>query len=125
MKPRTIILLIAIAVFAVALGVNFSGNSSTYTTFAEAKKSGDQVHIVGTWVNRESANYDASQDLFVFALQDTMGNTATVHYQDPKPMDFEKAEKVVVIGAFENPDIFKAEKIIMKCPSKYEDKEVK
>ena len=40
-------------------------------------------------------------------------------------MDFEKAERVVVIGHFETPEVFDAEKIIMKCPSKYGEEEIK
>ncbi|MBX7242084.1 MAG: cytochrome c maturation protein CcmE [Bacteroidia bacterium] len=125
MKPRSILLLVIIALFTVVLAVSFSGNSSSYTTFGEAKKSGGTVHIVGSWVNRESANYDASRDIFTFSLQDTTGTVSPVSYHDPKPNDFDKAEKIVVIGKFETPDVFTADKIIMKCPSKYGDKEVK
>lgn len=125
MKPGTIILLIVIAVFTAVLAVSFSGSSSTYTTFSDAKKSGSTVHIVGSWVNREQANYDSGNDAFTFFLQDTLGTIQQVLYRDPKPNDFEKAEKIVVIGKFEEPAIFTAEKIVMKCPSKYGDKEVK
>jgi cytochrome c-type biogenesis protein CcmE len=125
MKSGTIILLVAIAIFTAVLAVSFSGSSSTYTTFSDAKKSGSTVHIVGSWVNREQANYDATQDAFTFFLQDTLGAIQQVLYRDPKPNDFEKAEKIVVIGKFEQPEVFTAEKIVMKCPSKYGDKEVK
>ncbi len=125
MKPTSIILLIFIALFTVGLAVNFSGNSSTYTTFAEAKKSQDRVHIVGKWTRKEESNYDTSNDIFTFYLEDTTGVAAKVAYHDPKPMDFEKAERVVIIGHFETPEIFDAEKIIMKCPSKYGEEEIK
>jgi cytochrome c-type biogenesis protein CcmE len=35
-----------------------------------------------------------------------------------KPQDFERSEKLVLIGKMEN-DTFYASKILMKCPSKY------
>lgn len=125
MKPSSIILLVVIALFTAVLAVSFSGQSSSYTTFTDAKQSGSTVHIVGSWVNREQSAYDTSHDIFTFSLQDTMGVISTVAYHDPKPNDFEKAEKIVVIGKFETPDVFTADKIVMKCPSKYGDKEVK
>ena len=35
------------------------------------------------------------------------------------PDGFKNSEKIVVTGSFNN-DLFVAEKILMKCPSKYE-----
>ncbi|RZJ76982.1 MAG: cytochrome c maturation protein CcmE, partial [Flavobacterium sp.] len=37
-----------------------------------------------------------------------------------KPQDFERSEKLVLIGQMNN-DTFYASKILMKCPSKYND----
>lgn len=124
MKISSIVILAAIAIFAVALGVNFAGNTSLYTVFPAAKKSGDNVHIVGQWVDREQASYDNTRDLFRFVLQDTLGNKAWVEYNDPQPQNFEQAERVVVIGQYKD-NAFHADKIVMKCPSKYEETEVK
>ena len=120
MKPGKIILLAVVAIFLVALGLNFSKNASIYTDFSTAKASEKQVHIVGEWVNRESAQYDAQRDLFTFYLQDTTQFTELVHYYDPKPNNFEQAEKVVIVGGYKN-EQFIADKIVMKCPSKYEE----
>ncbi len=123
MKTTHIVLLIALAVFAVALGVNFSSQASIYTDFATAKASGDQVHIVGSWVNRDQAEYIQERDLFTFYLQDTLQVVEKVHYFDPKPINFESAEKIVLIGSYKE-DGFVADKIVMKCPSKYEDTDI-
>lgn len=123
MKTTHIILLVALAVFAVALGVNFSSNASIYTDFATAKASNKQVHIVGAWVNRDQAQYDPSRDLFTFYMQDTLQAVEQVHYYDPKPSNFENAEKVVVIGGYEG-EQFVADQIVMKCPSKYEEDDI-
>jgi cytochrome c-type biogenesis protein CcmE len=41
------------------------------------------------------------------------------------PPDFSRAEQVVVIGAYKDQDLFVADKILMKCPSKYQETELK
>jgi cytochrome c-type biogenesis protein CcmE len=41
-----------------------------------------------------------------------------VIYNGAKPQDFEMSEQIVVTGRAEN-GVFKADKILMKCPSKY------
>jgi cytochrome c-type biogenesis protein CcmE len=119
MKIQHIIILIAMAVLVAFLGVNFSQSASIYTDFATARQTSKDVHIVGRWVNRESASYDASQDLFTFHLEDTLSQVQQVYYYDPKPINFEQAEKVVIVGGFRKGQ-FVADKIIMKCPSKYD-----
>lgn len=120
MKPGKIVLLVVIAIFLVALGINFSQNASVYTDFASAKASQKSVHVVGEWVDREQANFDAEKVLFTFYLQDTTQNVELVHLYEPKPNNFEQAEKVVVVGGYKG-DKFIADKIVMKCPSKYEE----
>lgn len=123
MKTTHIIALVGLAVFVVILGLNLSESASIYTDFQTAKLEEKPVHIVGTWVQREAANYDERQDLFRFYLQDTTAHTELVHYYDPKPINFETAEKVVVIGEYRQQG-FVADKIIMKCPSKYEPESI-
>jgi len=95
------------------------GEATSYSNFKEAKSTGEMVHVAGTWINREEANYDHNRDLFTFWMQDTLQNIAQVHYNDPMPTNFESAEKVVCVGSFQS-EVFVAEKILMKCPSKYE-----
>jgi len=41
-----------------------------------------------------------------------------VIYSGTQPQDFERSEKLVLIGKMSN-DTFYASKILMKCPSKY------
>ena len=123
MKTSHIIILVALAVFVVALGVNLSGSVSIYTDFATAKQSQEKVHIVGTWVEREQATYDVNQDLFRFAMQDSLDQREWVNFYDPKPINFEQAEKVVIIGGYQG-ERFVADKIVTKCPSKYEPTDI-
>lgn len=123
MKIKQIAVLVALAVFVVVLGINFSNSASVYTGFSDPTAKSKQVHIVGKWIERDNAAYDPSRDLFQFTMQDTLGSVERVHYYDPKPTNFEQAEKVVVIGGYEGEN-FVAEKIVMKCPSKYEPTDI-
>lgn len=123
MKTRNIIGIVILALFTAGLLVSFAGNVSEYTDFATAQKRESEVHVVARWVKRSEANYDANRDLFSFYLQDTLGNIQKVHYHDPMPVNFEQADKVVVSGKYEN-GVFVADKVLMKCPSKYKESDV-
>jgi cytochrome c-type biogenesis protein CcmE len=57
-------------------------------------------------------------------VQDSLKNTEWVTYYDPKPSNFDQAEKVVLIGRYED-EGFVANEIVTKCPSKYEAEEPK
>ena len=125
MKTTHIVVLVALAVFLVALGLNLSESVSIYTDFATAKeKTGKQVHIAGKWTQREQAAYDPRRDLFTFSLQDTLQQTELVHFYDPKPANFEQAERIVLVGGYDQQQKFVADKIIMKCPSKYQTDDI-
>jgi len=120
MKTRSLIAIVLVALFTVVLISTQLSNQSYYSDFETARKTGDKVHIVATWVERDKAHYDPDNDIFTFYLQDTLNTVALVRYHDPKPPSFETAEKVVIEGKQEG-DIFVADKIFLKCPSKYED----
>ena len=117
-KPRTIISLIALVVFASLLLFSFGDQVGVYMHFAEAEASGTRAHVVGNWVQSETTHYDPEKNLFKFHLRDNQGAVREVHYRDPKPASFEDAEKIVVEG-YLNGGIFEADHILMKCPSKY------
>ncbi len=54
---------------------------------------------------------------------DQEGISQKVVYSDAKPQDFEKSEQLVVTGKSEG-EVFYAEQILMKCPSKYVEDEI-
>jgi cytochrome c-type biogenesis protein CcmE len=60
---------------------------------------------------------------FSFIMIDDKGKEQKVIYNEPMPQDFVKSEKVVVIGSYKA-DSFLASKILLKCPSKYQEKKV-
>ena len=119
-KPRTIISLIALVGFASLLLFSFGEQVGGYMHFSEAEASGARAHVVGYWVQPETARYDPEANLFTFHMQDDEGTVRKVHYHDTKPASFENAEKLVVEGRL-NGDVFEAEHILMKCPSKYSE----
>jgi len=124
------ILIIAIAVMII---VATAGDASTYVTFGEAKemaeKGSDQkIHVVGTLKKDEQGHIvgiESGSDKvsFSFILVDENQREQKVYYNEPMPADFTKSEQVVIIGAYQS-DVFVADKILLKCPSKYQEKEV-
>jgi cytochrome c-type biogenesis protein CcmE len=126
MKKTHIIL---IAVIAVAIGAIMStyGDASTYESFAVASAHpGKEYHVVGTLNKSKEKHYDPKQDAnyFSFYLIDESGTESKVILRGPEPPDFERSEKIVIIGSMAN-DHFEASKILLKCPSKYTDEGVK
>ena len=120
MKRKTIIGLVVMIGFASLLLLSFGDQVGGYMTFAEAEASGDRAHVVGQWAKPETARYDPASNLFTFHLEDEEKQVRLVHYQDPKPASFEDAEMIVIQGKLEG-EVFMADHILMKCPSKYND----
>lgn len=130
--------ILAIAVIAIAIGIIMSaaGDASVYVSFKEARERAAEgnttkVHVVGRLPRDNQKNimgleYNPTLDpnYFAFTLVDTNRIAQRVIYFNPKPQDFDKSEQVVITGAMRN-DIFVADKILLKCPSKYVETEVK
>ena len=134
MKKSHIIGIIIIAA-AIMIIMSTAGDASTYVDFGEAKElaedgSKSKVHVVGrlkkdTKGHIVGMQYDPLVDpnYFAFMLVDTNRVEQKVVYFNPKPQDFERSEQVVITGNMQN-DVFVADKILLKCPSKYVEKEV-
>ncbi len=125
------ILLIAMAVMVI---VSTAGDASTYVSFGEAqelaeKGNTDMIHVVGALKKDESGQpvgIQTSPDMlsFSFVMVDQDNLEQEVIYNEPMPMDFLRSEQVVVVGSYKK-NKFIADKILMKCPSKYQENEVK
>ncbi|MEM7659253.1 MAG: cytochrome c maturation protein CcmE [Bacteroidota bacterium] len=121
MKPFHIVIIVALAIFIAVVSIDLSTSASIYTDFATAKVAEKKVHIVGKWVQRDMVEETPYQ--FSFYLQDTLQEVELVHYYKGKPSNFEQAEKIVVVGGYEE-EGFVADNIVMKCPSKYEPTDI-
>lgn len=132
MKKTHIFGLIVIAI-ALTIVISTAGDASTYVSFDEAKEMADKgdknkIHVVGTLKKDNDGNVldiVASPDnrSFRFALIDENNEEQMVYHPNPMPTDFLRSEQVVVIGGFSN-ERFVADKILLKCPSKYQEEGV-
>ena len=124
------ILVIAVAIFIVIIT---AGDASSYVTFKEAKEmatngNNKKIHIVGQLTKSESGEItgiETGEDMvsFSFKMEDANKEIYQVYYNEPMPPDFQKSEQVVVIGSFKN-DVFVADDILLKCPSKYQEETI-
>lgn len=129
MKKSHIIGVVVIAV-AVAIIISTAGDASSYVTFDEAQArytngNTSGIHVVGELdkdAQGEVVGMITSQDKlsFTFIMVDENNRKQKVFYNEPIPPDFKRSEKVVVIGSY-NEDLFVADKILLKCPSKYQE----
>lgn len=119
MRPKTFLGIAFVGLFGYLVVDSFGSQVSGYETFTQAEE-GRRAHVVGTWVEAEPATYDPDRNVFSFTMADEDGTARRVVYANPKPASFEDAEQVVVEGRMAG-DVFEAEHILVKCPSKYND----
>ena len=119
MRKSAIIGLITIAI-CIGLLVSLNAETDNYSDFAKATTADREQHVIGRWEKSKGMHYDAAKDPnhFAFYMKDEKGKVNKVVLNGTKPQDFERSEKLVLIGKM-NKDTFYASKILMKCPSKY------
>lgn len=132
MKKSHILILVVIAV-AIGIIVSTSNDASTYVGFDEAlslSTSGNkkEIHVVGELKKDDEGHVigiteGADRVSFSFVMIDDTGKEQRVNYNQPMPADFLRSEKVVVIGSYHGGD-FNASKILLKCPSKYQEQKI-
>jgi cytochrome c-type biogenesis protein CcmE len=107
-----------------ALGLStFSRSMTQYVSFQEAKASPRTVQVMGA-LEKGTSQYDTASKTLHFTLHEANTNdTIPVSYTDVKPANFEDAVSIVAIGRFKD-GVFTAEKLLVKCPSKYQGEEV-
>lgn len=111
---------IIIAVIALSVGAySFLNNKIDYTDFNDAKYNVRKVQVCGQQIKSEGENYDIQNNTFTFTMVDHKGIKSKIVFQGPKPINFDIAEAFVVEGSFKG-DVFYADQILTKCPSKYE-----
>jgi cytochrome c-type biogenesis protein CcmE len=128
--------IIGLAIIAIAIVIIMTsiGDASSYESFDtawEMKQDGDDkaIHVVGQLKKDEAGQVTGLQvnedkTSFTFMLVDNNGTEQKVYYNEPVPADFQRSESVVVIGSYRDKEIFVADKILMKCPSKYQETDV-
>ncbi|MFO7978607.1 MAG: cytochrome c maturation protein CcmE [Bacteroidales bacterium] len=126
MKKSHIILLIFMVV-AIGAIISTVVQADTYASFEQARQQpGRDFHIIGQLV-REQPVEEKIVDrnlLMTFFMTDQEGETTQVHYMGAKPQDFEKSDQVVLIGRYHE-QTFVATSLLLKCPSKYDEDDLK
>ena len=124
MKPKIIIgVVIIVGALAFLIFSGFEDNASYYLTVSElyAKEDitpNDGVRIHG-YVNPETIEWNAEAIEVRFDLFEE-SDTVKVFYKGVKPDQLADAQQVVAEGHLREDGVFHANKIMLKCPSKYE-----
>jgi cytochrome c-type biogenesis protein CcmE len=114
---------IAIGIVFVALGVtSFRSTLTPYVSFDVAQKTRGTVQVMGKLENG-SDRYDQTRQELLFTLVDDHARSMPVVYRGIKPANFKDAISIVAIGRYEAGSI-RADKLLVKCPSKYQGEEV-
>lgn len=129
MKTSHIIGIVVIGI-AISVIVSTAGDASAYVTFSDAQEMSaagnrNKIHVVGMLPKTSSGEVigiEPSPDMlsFKFEMVDQNNVKEVVYHANPVPTDFARSEQVVVVGSYHG-DTFVADKILLKCPSKYQE----
>lgn len=113
-------------VIGVLIAVSFSGSTSDYLTIAEVKalepEQSRSSRVVGEIVP-DSVEWNTRELHLTFKIEDGTG-LLPISYYGPQPDMLVDAVEAEVIGKYDPAGgVFEAEELLMKCPSKYEEKE--
>ena len=117
-----ILLLVAFAGFSFTA---FKDSMTPYVSYDRAKE-GDRIVQVAGALEKGSYTYAAARESLFFTLQDPKTKqTLRVRYKGLKPANFEDAVSIVAIGHYDDKaQELEANKLLVKCPSKYQGAEV-
>jgi len=115
-----IVLLLLLIVFGIGGYRSISSALTPYVTFAYAQDANRSVQVKGNGIDGTVQLIDDQS--FSFEMTDLEGGTARVFHKGPLPQNLMEADNIVVVGRFGEDGVFNAQRILVKCPSKYEAK---
>jgi len=98
--------------------ITFKDALTPYVNFATAKTLPKTVQVRGT-IAKDTIAIDPNTKMLTFKLLDESGEDALVTYGGTKPEGLETATSIVAIGRYQQ-NHFMTEKLLVKCPSKYQ-----
>ncbi|MCL7452851.1 MAG: cytochrome c maturation protein CcmE [Anaerolineae bacterium] len=114
------------AVITLLIATSFSGSGSEYLTVAEVKALGPEQarnSRVSGEIVPDSVEWSTRDLHLVFKIQDGTG-ILPISYHGPQPDMLVDAVEAVAIGKYDlQTEVFEAEDLLMKCPSKYEEQQ--
>ncbi len=130
MKPAAIVGLLII-VSALAFGAKaFVTNLTPYLSFTQARQTQNgAVQIMGP-LDKSSIQSGADGLRFVITAKENPADRMPVVFKESMPSNFHLAIEVTAIGRYvagstPNGGVFHADKLLVKCPSKYQGTETK
>ncbi len=112
------LLLLAFGGFALSA---FQESLTPYVSYEDARSSGRTVQVAGGLETNSSGYDDSTQSLFFTLVDEENQSTMPVRYTGVKPANFEDAVSIVAIGSYDGAgEVFQADKLLVKCPSKYQ-----
>ena len=125
MKNKYIFGGVIVAVFLFLMIYLLTQSNIQYESdFAKVMARDKTVKATGSWVKEKNYELSKENKTFTFYMADKSGNQMKVVYEGTIPNNFESAVSVVVTGKYQN-GYFHAKDILTKCPSKYEQQNVK
>jgi cytochrome c-type biogenesis protein CcmE len=117
------VLLVAFAGFALS---SFQESLTPYVSYRQARAAERTVQVAGG-LEKGSSDYSLDDSSLRFTLrEEASGETLRIRYTGLKPANFEDAISIVAIGRWDSAsEEFAADKLLVKCPSKYQGAEVK
>jgi cytochrome c-type biogenesis protein CcmE len=119
-KYRNVGIFIVLMALLVTAIYSLSDNiMSPYVSFDYARKNSSKyVQIIGSF--DKSRGVDHGEGFFSFTLVDDKGGAIRAMHRGMKPVNFEHADKIVLLGKYDQKGgTFDADKVLVKCPSKY------
>ena len=115
----------SIAILVASLTVMLGNSFSRYENFESSyAKQGKEFTVVGYLNKEKGVEYNPTIDPNKFSMYvlDDQKVERKVVVKKAVPRDIEKSEKIVITGKM-NGDVFEASDILLKCPSKYKNRE--
>lgn len=125
MKNKYIFGGVIIVVFLGLMGYLLTQSNIKYEdNFQNVMNINKTVKATGSWDKTKNYSIDKQNRTFSFYMIDQHGNEMKVVYDGTIPNNFESAQSVVVTGQYKD-GYFHAKEILTKCPSKYQNSQVK
>lgn len=123
MKKKYIIGAIILCIAAgYLIYLGFSSSTSYYVTVSEFYAQGTELYDTGLRIAGkiiEPINWDSDKVELSFTISEG-GQTMPVVYAGVMPGNFQSDSDILVEGSYDSSGVFKADQLILKCPSKYE-----
>ncbi|MBL8086531.1 MAG: cytochrome c maturation protein CcmE [Chthonomonas sp.] len=119
MKKSVILSSVLASVALTAMVSAFLMTANPTVTVDQAVRSkGEKVYLAGEIVSGSMISKPRARSI-TFTLRDDHGKLVTVFHEGHAPANMGTTTRVVAVGSYHDGS-FKAEKLMTKCPSKYE-----